>query len=418
MKIRLRPDFGLPFFSYTGVMNRFTSKVSTGEEGRLLFVDNIRWVLMLLVVLIHVAVTYANFGDFWYYQEEREVDFTTGFVLGALCSFVQAFSMGLFFFLAGTFVPGAYDRKGAGKFAADRLLRLGVPTLFFMLLLHPLTEVVRDAFLGRQPAHLLRDYASYIRSLEFLSESGPLWFALALLVFSLLYALVRRVISRPANGAGAVSAAGAASGRGAVTHGKVIALLALITGLSFLVRIWFPFGTDIFNMKPAYFPQYILLFAAGIWAARDHFYVNLPDGIGRTWLRISLLAGIPFWFFLMMIGGVQEEGLARFFGGLHWQAAAYACWDTLFCLGMVLGLITLFRRRFNRQGRVTRFAADNSFGVYVFHTPLVVLVTMLLRDWRAYPLLKFAVALLLAGPISFLASGAIRRVPLMRRLFS
>ena len=84
---------------------------------------------MVLVVLIHVAVTYANIGDFWYYQEEREVDIVTGLTLAALslCSFIQPFSMGLFFFLAGTFVPGSYDRKGAGKFAVDRLVRLGLP---------------------------------------------------------------------------------------------------------------------------------------------------------------------------------------------------------------------------------------------------------------------------------------------------
>jgi fucose 4-O-acetylase-like acetyltransferase len=388
------------------------------ETGRLLFIDNIRWVLMVLVVLVHVAVTYANIGDFWYYSEEREVDMATGFILAALCSCVQAFSMGLFFFLAGTFVPGAYDRKGAGKFAADRLVRLGVPTLFFMLVLHPLTEVTRDAFLGRLPADPLRDFASYIVSLEFLSESGPLWFALALLVFSMLYALVRRAIGRPGRAAGAPPAAGSATGRAAVTHGKVIALIVTIAALSFLVRLRFPFGTDILNMKPAYFPQYILLFAAGIWAARHRFLLNLPDRLARTWLRVALFAGIPLWFVMMVSGGVMEEGIGRFFGGLHWQAAAYALWDTLFCLGMVLGLIALFRRRWNRQGRLTRFAADNTFGVYVFHTPLVVLITVLLKDWPAYPLLKFAVALLLALPACFLASGAIRRVAFLRKIFS
>jgi glucan biosynthesis protein C len=389
-----------------------------GEAGRLLFVDNIRWVLMVLVVMVHVAVTYANIGDFWYYQEELEVDIVSGFSLAALCSFVQAFSMGLFFFLAGTFVPGSYDRKGGGKFVGDRLMRLGVPTLIFMLLLHPLTEVIKDAFLGELPPEPLREYARYLVSLEFLSESGPLWFAFALLVFSLLYALVRRALGRPGSLSGPAPAAGSANGHGKVTHGKVIAMIVTIAALSFLVRIWFPFGRDILNMKPAYFPQYILLFLTGIWAARNSFFLNLPDKIGRLWWRVALFAGIPFWFVMMVSGGVMEGRLDQFFGGLHWQSAAYALWDTLFCVGMVLGLIVLCRRRFNAQGRITRFATDNGFGVYVFHTPLVVLITLLLKDWPAYPLLKFAVALSIALPVCFLASGAIRRVPVMHRLFS
>ena len=120
----------------------------------------------------------------------------------------------------------------------------------------------------------------------------------------------------------------------------------------------------------------------------------------------------------MAAGGGAEGRIDLFFGGLRWQAAAYALWDSLFCAAMVLGLITLFRRRFGRQGSLTRFLADNTFGVYVFHTPLVVLLTVLLAGWQAYPLLKFAAALLLSLPVCFLASAALRRVPLMRRLFT
>ncbi len=101
----------------------------TGEAGRLLFIDNIRWVLIVAVVAVHVAVTYAHIGDFWHYAEEREVDMATGLTLAALCSCVQAFSMGLFFFLAGSFVPGAHGRKGTGRFVTDRLFRLGHPAV-------------------------------------------------------------------------------------------------------------------------------------------------------------------------------------------------------------------------------------------------------------------------------------------------
>jgi surface polysaccharide O-acyltransferase-like enzyme len=121
----------------------------------------------------------------------------------------------------------------------------------------------------------------------------------------------------------------------------------------------------------------------------------------------------------MAIGGVMEGGLEVFFGGLHWQAAAYAFWDSLFCVGMVLGLTALFRRRFYRQERLTGFAADNTFGVYVFHSPLVVLIQHAAQGLAGLSAAQVRRgALLLAVPICFLGSGAIRRVPLMRRLCS
>ena len=53
--------------------------------------------------------------------------------------------MGILFFIAALFIPGAYDRKGFGKFLLDRFVRLGVPTLIFMLVIHPVTLFIMAA---------------------------------------------------------------------------------------------------------------------------------------------------------------------------------------------------------------------------------------------------------------------------------
>jgi len=45
---------------------------------------------------------------------------------------------------------------------------------------------------------------------------------------------------------------------------------------------------------------------------------------------------------------------------------------------MCLGLLTLFRDRFNRQGAVARFLSANAFAVYVFHAPVLIA----LAQWR------------------------------------
>jgi glucans biosynthesis protein C len=45
--------------------------------------------------------------------------------------------MGFLFFLAGYFVPRAFEAKGATRFLRDRAIRLGIPTLVFMLIIHP-----------------------------------------------------------------------------------------------------------------------------------------------------------------------------------------------------------------------------------------------------------------------------------------
>ena len=40
---------------------------------RLHFLDNVRWLMIALVVMVHAALTYSNLGD-WYYREPVKLD--------------------------------------------------------------------------------------------------------------------------------------------------------------------------------------------------------------------------------------------------------------------------------------------------------------------------------------------------------
>ena len=77
--------------------------------------DNIRWVVIVLVLSMHSADTYSPFGN-WYYTERPKLDFGTLLFFGTYQSFLQAFFMGLLFFIAGYFTPRSYDSKGAPRF--------------------------------------------------------------------------------------------------------------------------------------------------------------------------------------------------------------------------------------------------------------------------------------------------------------
>src|SRR4030042_2331240 len=120
------------------------------RKPRLDWIDNLRWLVIVLVVLVHVCVTYSGLGG-WYYKEETSLDLASVLVFFAFELFSQAFFMGFLFLLAGYFVPAAYDRKGAGRFVLDRLARLGAPAAVFVLVLHPLTELIKKSFLRPPP---------------------------------------------------------------------------------------------------------------------------------------------------------------------------------------------------------------------------------------------------------------------------
>lgn len=376
-------------------------------KTRLYFMDNLRWVMIVLVVSMHAAVTYSHIGS-WYFMEDPKPGIGVMAVFATYQIFLQAFFMGLLFLIAGYFVPTAYDRKGILGFVRDRWIRLGVPSLFFMLVVQPITVYwLLQRFADPTRPSISHAYLPYVTSGRFLSGSGPMWFAVALLIFSVVYAFIRRLSSRvPQNDL-----------ETALPSNFQVLGLALVIGLcSFLVRIVQPMGTNILNMQLCFFSQYIVLFCIGICARRRNWLLRLPYGFGMRWLILALRIGGLTWLALM-IALLATHSENKLGGGLTWQSAAFSFWESFFCVGVCLGLIVIFREKFNHQNRLQRYLSDNSFAVYLFHTPLLIAITLAMRGFEAPKLVKFAVATILGVIVTYAASSLVfRRIPLLKQV--
>jgi hypothetical protein len=387
------------------------ASVQPKAASRLLFVDNIRVMLTVLVLLFHLMITYAGTGD-WYYTEGRE-DLVTG-VLGAWFLGVnQAFFMGLFLLISAYFVPGSYDRKGVGRFLKDRLIRLGIPLALYGWIIRPLL-VYLDPIKVPGPRQPLWRFLTqqYFRD-EPILGSGPLWFIETLLIFSAVYALWR-LFTRSSTNPRPAAPAQARSFPGNFT----IALLALFMGLAtFVVRLWLPMGWSFepLNLQFPYFVQYITLFVVGLIAYRRNWLLSLGNKQGRLWLGMAVLLILIFWP-LMVGGGAIDQGVEAFAGGWHWQACAFALWESFLCLSMCIGLVYLFRRYGDRQGRLAGFLSRNAYAAYLIHEVLITIVAYAARGVEVYPLLKWALVSLVALPLCFGLSDLIRRLPYADRV--
>jgi glucans biosynthesis protein C len=380
--------------------------VPASAKPRLDFIDNLRWLMIVLVVSMHAAVTYSHLGS-WYFMEDPKPGQLVMLLFAYYQMGLQAFFMGFLFLIAGYFVPKAFDRKGSGKFLSDRFVRLGIPSLFYMLVVHPFTVywLLHDYY--KIHASSTAAYLVFLKTFRWVGSSGPMWFAVALLIFCAIYALVRAVRRQaPANQPEAPLP----------THAQVVGLVLLMGLCSFLVRIVQPMGTNILNMQLCFFSQYILLFTVGIFAYRRNWLLRIPYEFGMRWFRLALIAGSLMW--AAVIGGVVATHTEKSLdGGFTWQSAGVCFWEAFFCLGLCLGLTVLFREKFNRQGAFAKWMSDNSFSVYLFHTPLLVAVTLGMQGFAAPKPVKFLVATLLATTVAFLASNYVfRRIPLLRRV--
>jgi|GEM_PF-3027833 len=164
-------------------MNQPAKSAGANAGQRLLFIDNLRWSMILLVVSMHAADTYSPLGD-WYFTDRTQLAVPTLLVFAAWQMYLQSFFMGLLFFVAGFFVPASFDRKGPGRFLRDRAYRLGLPVVFYMFVLGPVTEYyVAHSWNSTKPTSMANEWIKHIRNGQFLQENGPLWFCLALLIF-------------------------------------------------------------------------------------------------------------------------------------------------------------------------------------------------------------------------------------------
>jgi len=363
-------------------------------KERLVYVDNLRLFVIACVVMHHLAVTYSGFGGFYYF-ETRPMGLASTLWFGLYLSFQQAYFMGLLFLIAGYFTAGSGEKRGLGSFALERARRLLLPALAYMALIVPFIELV-----------LLRRKWQGFSLGGFLSSSGVMWFTIALFVFSLVYALAR--LARRGRAAG--------TWRLEPTPATASALISIIAAGAFLVRLVQPIGTSVLNMQLGYFSSYIVLFSAGILARRGGLFASLSPRSGKRWLLAGLVLSPLLWIVL----AVSAEASGRreaIFGGPGWLSAAYSTWEAFTAVAMSLGLISLFRERFDRQGPLVRALSDNAFTVYMFHPPILTAVCLLLQPLELPSFAKWLLLCAICLPLCFaLAAFVIRRIPLLQKI--
>ena len=93
---------------------------------RLLYLDNLKVCLTVLVIFHHAGQAYGDGGD-WAYTPSNPAEVMPW--IWHFFSVNAAFFMGLFFLISGYFVPASYVKQGASVFVQKKLIRLGIPLL-------------------------------------------------------------------------------------------------------------------------------------------------------------------------------------------------------------------------------------------------------------------------------------------------
>ena len=375
----------------------------TGSTSRLLFIDNLRIFLICLVITTHSAITYGGVGS-WYFFDTANSGPVTSYVLSVIDILNQSFFMGFFVLVSAYFVPGSLSRKGVRKFAHDRLIRLGIPLVFWLIFMNPILNAI--VMFGKgEPVTSIPEFFAGVSAFSspWGPSFGPMWFVAFLLVATFVFLLWEYLVPpKPASEQKPVGFPGIPA---------LLGLGVILAAVTFLVRIVQPIGTSIFfGFQLPFFPQYIAFFVIGIIAARNRWLDAIPERVGKIATCIALILTIILPFIAWTVMNTPD-GLMMVRGGLHWQAFGFALWEQMEGVFMTIALLWIFAKWFNHQGTTVKEMAGDSYTVYIIHPVFIVSLAVLLLNVALPGMAKFLIELPLAICLSFLAAHLIRKIP-------
>jgi glucan biosynthesis protein C len=377
------------------------SQSSTRTTTRIAFLDHLRYLMVLLVVVYHSVAAYSTVAPHW---TVHDTHFLAADIIREL---LDVFMMPVLFFVAGYVVLPSLERKGGWAFLKDRAKHLLIPWAVLVLVVTPL-------LFYDQPSQLVRPFRNYWLwyvnrfqgQLGFLLPTQPnqsiFWFLSLLFIFSALAVLVSTVTHRWRS---RVAEAAQPGRRGAPL--RVLVLFGLLTSAAYFAGLllvpdtsWFTLGV-VLQFEPARVAVLAGYFALGMYAQSHGWFAEEHRlGAPALWGTLAIVLAVVY----LVVG---QRVFADPAGTPHLPAGfllAFSLIRSFLLLSLLAALVSFGARWWNRSREVDRQLAATSYNIYLTHIWFVVLIQTGLLSWVAAPVLKCAIVLVAAFALSFALS--------------
>jgi len=368
------------------------------DPDRISFLDNLRYLMVLLVVILHAASSYSNHAPWWSVKEANESSFFFDVVMVLL----DVFPMPILFFIAGYFAIPSYCKNGQRLFLRRKFKRLGLPLLLMIPIVSP--------FSGYVYHYTRHGYSSFLSFgeywLDYMNSAldfrikilisvdqfnhSHLWFMSLLLFFFIIFSVLARntVRHEPASPCDKP-----------IEISSTKSTLAVLTGVGFFTILstfiadsifanpsnpnpWVSIA-NILQFQPGKVVSYTLYFGMGIYAFQKKWFMagELPGRLS-LWMVLSILLAFCYLVALkqLMDGASLEIYLVFIFVRSFLSVVSlmmFTKWAYL---------------HWNRTSRLDALLASNSYYMYITHFLIVIILQLALSFWSDGPvLLKFVI---------------------------
>ena len=383
--------------------------------SRIYFFDNIRYLIVLLVVVIHSATSYSSLTP-WVPVRDQNAKFFDELIL-----FLDVFLMPTLFFIAGYFALPSLKSKNTWPFIKAKIKRLGIPCLLGVVLYTPIHSYIRiysrsnltldlwDIFLIKMKSALTFHTGFITSHLQF--NHSYFWFISLLLLFFILFALLHKAKDKLFVKTSSLVRTETPS---SISILLVIFLVGIVIAiLSLLIHGYFYKGTNrmpwimVFNLiqfQPTKIGLYVFSFSLGIYAFHKNWFLNRKiPGHFIIWAMLSVI----LWYFL-------RKTMINLLGGFSIQMAViYIFLNTFLFFSILLTLVSFGVNYWDNSSKANRLFANNSYSIYLMHMIFVRLSQLaLFKWWEGLIYFKFIFVCIFSISLSFLFSQyAIKKSP-------
>ncbi len=343
------------------------------------YLDILRLLGVLCLVPFHTMMMYNTWG---------EGQYVPGVPLPAAGWFVRLtypWFMPLLFVIAGISARYSLQKRRPAQYAAERLLRIGLPLLTGIVLLNPFLSYIADVTNNGYSGGYLAHYGIFFTRWTDLSgyDGGfgfsHLWFLIYLVVIALaalpIYLLGKRF-------------------PGFMEWSRWPLALIIVLGV---VQAQ---AESLLNISGKSLSQYFVLFLIGLFALSHEEVQAKLEKFRFGFLFLSLIAGAGY-----VVAIAQEwSGLAS---NLPYFLYGYAA---------VLVLLGFGRRHLNTKKKALVHAAANSQLYYIIHYPVLTAAAYLLMPRLSSVMLQIIVIMAVSFVLTVLLSEAVTYIPVIRVL--
>jgi glucan biosynthesis protein C len=388
----------------TGAMDAsMPATLKSVASARVTFMDNLRYLMVVLVIAYHAVAAYAIVAPHWTVHDN------TMFAADIIRELFDVFMMPILFFAAGYFTLTSLEKKGVWKFLEDKIKRILIPWALAVFIVAPLA-------LYDQPVKPIQPFWKYwlwylgqfeIRLRYTQTPVGATtqmiyWFLSLLFAFFLISALVYAFV-RKWRGTGFQPVAHkfesgnsiliALVSFGLLMSAAYFVLLLLVPDSSWFTLYMF-LEFQVTRLVP-----YAGAFAFGIYAQSHGWFTDgKPLGSLTLWGAASALLAVAYLIFGQPVFA-DTAGTAVLSTG---YLLAFAVLRSFLLLSLLVLFVSFGLRYWNRANKLDQQLAATSYNIYLVHFLIVVALQMALLEWVGGLVpIKIAIVFLAALVLSF-----------------